>query len=642
MSYGRTKPSEPAHAEPGGSLAESDVGHGALPRGARAWRILALIWLSVPPIFLVLSVAVGDWVTFWLLLPTWIVFLIAIYFGKDRSRVWPLHLGVGALVVYQTTLLYMFREVPNLGVVWLVSVPLMAALFRRVADVVWWSVLALVSVILCWSVFPAQPPIDHPLALPNLVLVTLLVGSLSASLVSDRWRIASVHQARTKSAESVARTHLIAERVAREAATEARERLATVSHEARTPLMAILLSAEQLRDASQDEIQPIVRDLVINAGVLRATVDEVLGLARVTEIDVMVDRTPFPLQELVAQLRAIANPAAKRRGLSTFIAAAPDVPSVWQADPMLIRHVVVNLLTNAVKFTESGYVVVWIDAGPDFLRFTVRDTGCGIETTELERIFEQHVRGPGSEGAGLGLPIARRIARSMGGKISASSVVGRGSTFVLEIPAAPISDETVGDVEDVDLFAQWHGDAVDDPVVAGWLQGWREHFSKASTQSTLPEGPDEEDAPSQGGLTCCIVEDNLSLSRIIARTLARTGFTVIQAQSGEAFLQLIRKERIDFAFVDFGLPGMTGLDVVRAVRSLNKPYADMPLVVASGEPFDAERPGSALVDGWLLKPIGPNQLFQHARRMAALGRKRRTTSPESQSTADSGARDATS
>ncbi|MCA9569592.1 MAG: HAMP domain-containing histidine kinase, partial [Myxococcales bacterium] len=224
-------------------------------------------------------------------------------------------------------------------------------------------------------------------------------------------------------------------RVAGEAADRAKgELLEDMSHELRTPLNAVLGYVELLaEDARDDQIEDLGR--VRTAGKhLLDLVDQVLDLARIEAGRVELELVEVDLGPLVSAALDELRPLAEDGG--NHFGPAPVARVVVHADTLRVRQVVLNLLSNACKFTRGGVVSVELGVDGPFARLRVTDTGVGMEPEELERCFrpfEQGEAGRG-QGTGLGLPISRRLCEAMGGGLTASSTPGVGTTFEVRLP----------------------------------------------------------------------------------------------------------------------------------------------------------------------------------------------------------------
>ncbi len=261
-----------------------------------------------------------------------------------------------------------------------------------------------------------------------LVLVVLLV-------------VGVVTLRRSRDAVRRANVDLAATNAALEKALKAKgDFLATTSHEIRTPLNGILGMAQvMLRD---DRLTPDMRDrldIVHDAGIaMRALVDDILDVAKMQSGNLSVERVPT---DLVATIEDVARPwrrQAQDRGLG-FTLDLADVPRWIEGDPVRLRQILFNLLSNALKFTQAGAIGMMVGHDGDRLRIAISDTGIGIAPDRLDDVFESFQQADNSTtrrfgGTGLGLTICRNLARAMGGDITVASESGRGSTFTLDLP----------------------------------------------------------------------------------------------------------------------------------------------------------------------------------------------------------------
>ncbi len=232
-----------------------------------------------------------------------------------------------------------------------------------------------------------------------------------------------------------------------EAANRAKTRfLATMSHELRTPLTAIIGTSDTLRETSLDgEQREMVETINTSGGALLALINDILDIARIEANKVSTVCEPFDLHAELAALATMLRPQAVAKGLRFAVHFSGDVPANIRGDRQHLKQILLNLISNAVKFTERGYVLVavsWLgdeEAGSVRLRFEVIDTGIGIDKGQQSRIFERFTQADEHlhrqyEGSGLGLTIAKTLTELHGGSISVHSAIGQGSRFTMEIP----------------------------------------------------------------------------------------------------------------------------------------------------------------------------------------------------------------
>ncbi len=375
-----------------------------------------------------------------------------------------------------------------------------------------------------------------------------------------------------------------------EAANQAKSQfLANMSHEIRTPMNAVIgMSTLLAKTPLEARQRSLLSQLDASARMLLGILDDILDLSRIEAGKLTMIEREFSLDELLTDLTVVVGPRARDARLDVLIDLDPALPRRLIGDAMRLQQVLVNLVVNALKFTERGEVVVSIRAddsepttsGRLRLLFEVRDSGIGIDPEQLPRLFEQFTQVDESStrkhgGAGLGLAISRRLVALMGGEIGARSTPGVGSTF-------------------------WFS--------AGFRLA---EGTPTGAASQLPST----------GLRALVVDDNPVAREVFGSMLESLRFDVRLAPSAEAALTLIERSApaFDLLVIDWRLPGMNGLETVRTLRRQQRCPACV-MVTAHGDERleqDAERAG---IEVFLNKPVSPSALFDAA--MQAIGRHR--------------------
>ncbi len=346
-------------------------------------------------------------------------------------------------------------------------------------------------------------------------------------------------------------------RIAAEKANRAKSAfVANMSHEIRTPLNAILGFAQlMLNDPDITPAQKRHLETINRAGEhLLSLINDVLDLARIESGSARLHTSVFDIYMLASDIDRMFRPGAQAKGLGFRVDTAPDLPANLVGDEAKIRQVLTNLVGNAIKFTSQGWVVVKIEAassvngkeGDLLLRLTVKDTGPGIETDELERIFlpfEQLPRSSQKGGTGLGLAISKKLAQIMGGRLEVKSRPGHGSAFMLEIPVqAP----------EVDAYAR-------DRIKRKRLIG-------------LAPGPRQ--------VRALVVDDVADNRELLTSLLESAGISAKEADNGLAALEIVKKESFDIIFMDKRMPVMDGYEAIKEIRKV--PWAKKtPIVVVT-------------------------------------------------------------
>ena len=345
------------------------------------------------------------------------------------------------------------------------------------------------------------------------------------------------------------------------------EFLAMMSHEIRTPLNGIIGLNELLGCTRLDEEQA---DLVIgvsrSAEMLLAILNDVLDLSKIEAGCMDLDPAPFRVRSLLDDVRMLFESACMQKGLRLLSRVAPDVPEAVTGDVTRVRQVLVNLVGNAVKFTERGRIDIEVERGTasDELRVRVRDSGIGISDEQRARLFRPFTQADPSMarrygGTGLGLSISRQLCQMMGGDLDVESQAGKGTVFCFTIKA----DAT--------------------------------------------EMPDAE-APVHGGIHCdarvLVVDDNAINLKVASRILQTMGCTTATATDGQAALELAAQHDFDLVLMDMQMPGMDGLEATQCLR-LDPRTASLPILALTANAMqgDEQRCLEAGMNGYLTKPV---------------------------------------
>jgi ligand-binding sensor domain-containing protein/signal transduction histidine kinase len=353
-----------------------------------------------------------------------------------------------------------------------------------------------------------------------------------------------------------------------EQASEAKSRfLATLGHEVRTPMTGVLGMSELLQGSRLDATQRGYVDAIRRAGEhLLRLVNDALDLARIEAGKLQLDPGDFELRGLVDDVIALMAPLAAQRGLRFATDMEASAPGCLRGDRGRISQILLNLIGNAIKFTEQGEVALSVSAlAPQGVRFEVRDTGPGLNDEQKARLFRRFEQAEGARtaarygGSGLGLAISQELAAAMGGRIDIDSAPGQGTRFIVELPLP-------------------HAPSVAPAVPA--------HAAPAPT----------------GALRVLLVEDDPTVAEVVGGLLRAQGHAVVHAQHGLAALTEVASNDFDVGLLDLDLPGLDGLALARALRAKG---FDKPLIAVTAR-ADADAEPAALdagFDGFLRKPV---------------------------------------
>ncbi len=488
-----------------------------------------------------------------------------------------------------------------------------------------------------WAVRQGRPRPGHNAMAAGLAL--LLLGAVASAALWG-WRqpaawapalgalavgLAAALMAHHRS-QRLARLRLARELEVAAAAARAKSAfLATVSHEMRTPLNALLGMAELLaRSPLNNEQQRQVQIFRDSGLALQSLIDDLLDLSKIEAGRLSLEVAPFALRAMLDHVLALLRPRADAKGLQLLLHVAPGLPACVQGDSPRLQQSLVNLLGNAIKFTPGGSVRLAVrqDAGDArLLCFDVSDTGIGIAADKLEAIFEPFAQADGSVtrlygGTGLGLAITRNVMMLMGGTVQVRSVEGQGSTFTLRLPLpqAPMPDAAVG--------ADAAGAPVQGPVHVPVHVPVPVPAAHALPVNAPAPGPAPAEAPSAARvLQVLLAEDNEVNAYIFSAMLEGQPVHLQHAADGHAALERLQAQAFDIAFIDVQMPGLDGLSVTRALRALEASTGRRatPVVALTANAFasDVQASLDAGCQQHLAKPCSREQLLQAIAALAA-------------------------
>nr|WP_276608504.1 PAS domain S-box protein [Caulobacter sp. SLTY] len=351
--------------------------------------------------------------------------------------------------------------------------------------------------------------------------------------------------------------------------------LANMSHEIRTPLTAILGFSGLLSEDAElsDRSAGFVRRVSDASRALLTIVNDILDFSKIEAGQMEFDERPVAARDMLDGALQLLSWQAESKGLTLDFVPGPDLPAFVRLDQNRVTQVLLNLISNAVKFTDSGGVVLEARHDPvrETLRLTVRDTGPGLTPQQQQQLFKRFSQVDSSSerrhgGTGLGLAICRGLVEAMGGTIGVESKVGQGSAFTFEIPAP----EEKGSMEHPPVAAE-------DAILAG--------------------------------ARILVVDDN-AMNRELARTMLKlSGAEVTEAEDGAGAIRAARAAPLDLILMDIRMPDMNGFQALQAIRSGSGPNVNIPILAFSADVHVGAHGAPTPFDGLVRKPISPSNLI---------------------------------
>jgi PAS domain S-box-containing protein len=435
-------------------------------------------------------------------------------------------------------------------------------------------------------------------------------------------------------AKSVADARVVDEERRRAESLAALDRAKTaffsnISHELRTPLTLILGPLEELRARATDPTSVSLSELDLvhrNATRLLKLVNTLLEFSRIEAGRVQATYQAVKLGEATAEIASVFRSAMERAGLQ-FDIRCEEPRARMYVDKQMWEKVILNLLSNALKFTHTGKISLLLTEKNGMAELRVEDTGVGIPAQEMPHLFERFHRiegthGRTNEGTGIGLALVQELVKLHGGTIRAQSELGRGSEFVVTIPAGSAhlpqdhilaSPNTAGRPTDRQ------------PYVDEAMAWFPEDLASSSRQANPPSGALSANSATVSAPQprILLVEDNADMRQYLKRLLSEEGYSVDLAPDGVAALVCARETPPDLILSDVMLPKMDGINLIRRLRE-NRALTDVPIVLLSartGEDFRLQGL-EAGADDYLIKPFYARELLSRIKLHLELNRRR--------------------
>ncbi|GAA5520766.1 PAS domain S-box protein [Aliifodinibius salicampi] len=366
--------------------------------------------------------------------------------------------------------------------------------------------------------------------------------------------------------------------------------VSNMSHEIRTPMNSILGFADMMKELANSDLEKEYIENIRKSGKnLLKLINDILDLSKIEAGKKGINRHPVNIERVVDEVKSIFALQAGDKGLEIRSIIDENLPAALLVDEMKLRQILVNLMGNAIKFTDEGFIEIGIKSEEISetqshvnLELYVKDTGIGISQAKQETIFREFEQEDYSTsdkygGTGLGLSISNRLAQLMDGSIDVVSVQGRGSTFTVYIPEVPISTML------------------------------EESKEKAGGRYNI--------ALNEGKI---MVVDDIQLNRqLIVEFLKGYPIKVIEAKNGMDAVRIAREEDLDLIFMDIKMPHMSGVEAMRLIKESKK---DLPVIALTASIFDvhSEQEKDIWFDGYLRKPVDRIQILEELERYIGL------------------------
>ncbi len=373
-----------------------------------------------------------------------------------------------------------------------------------------------------------------------------------------------------------------------EAANRAKsEFLAKMSHEIRTPVNAVLGMNEMiLRECGESNIRKYAEDVKDSSVALLGIINEILDSSKVESGIIEIVNADYETGSFLNDLYNMISIRAKEKGMELFFDVDPDIPSILHGDDRRIRQVLINLLTNAVKYTDKGTVT--LKAGCTrkedsvVLHYSVKDTGIGIREEDIDRIYDAFQRFDMSrnrnvEGTGLGMNIAQQFLKRMGSELKIKSEYEKGSEFSFDIVQGIVDSEPLGD-----------------------LNGKLYRAAEAGVYQPGYVAPEAK---------LLVVDDNRMNRKVFRGLLKQTQMQIIDVEGGRECLEILKNQKFDIIFLDHMMPEMDGIETFRTMQEQQLAQG-VPVIMLTANAIvgDRERYLSEGFDNFLSKPIMPDKL----------------------------------
>ncbi|MES2375856.1 MAG: ATP-binding protein [Bacteroidota bacterium] len=383
---------------------------------------------------------------------------------------------------------------------------------------------------------------------------------------------------------------LIKERDRAEASEKVKQLfLANMSHEIRTPMNAILGFARLLEEAITDkELQSYTQVIIKSGDDLLVILNDILDFSRIEAGKVNFEQEPFNLKGTVNAIVTMMESKALSKNLALTSVIDEHIPAILVGDSVRLSQILLNLVSNAIKFSDNGDISISITAADEndqniIVEFIIKDTGIGIPLEKQDKIFESFEQATTDTvrkfgGTGLGLSIAKQLVEMQDGRIFVKSEPGKGAEFHFRLP---------------------------------FLKAKRT-INKVAVANNEPDKPSNAIKKSGEGIKVLVVEDNAVNQMLIVKVLQNRGFTIDVAENGIIALSKYRNNDYNIVLMDIQMPEMDGYETTRNIRAMESPKKDIPIMAMTAHTFKGERERCLAMgmNDYIPKPFNVNELFE--------------------------------
>jgi len=358
--------------------------------------------------------------------------------------------------------------------------------------------------------------------------------------------------------------------------------LANMSHEIRTPLNGVLGMAQGLQNAALGDKEHEMVNIILDSGkTLTSILNDILDLSKIEAGKFDIRPAETDLRESIESVHKLFAQRAEEKRIKLDLTIDENVPNIVKMDAVRVRQCISNIVSNAIKFTNSGGVFIDVvsttnDDGDFKITITVRDTGIGMSRETCEKLFAPFMQADvsktrGFEGTGLGLSISRRLARLMNGDVVVESAEGSGSKFSFSFVVGPLGA----------------------------------HRARGKTVTAKSAGF------SLSGMNVLLVDDNIVNRQVVKVFLKPQDINVVEAENGKQAIELLETSGFDLVLLDIHMPVMDGIEAINYIRNSNASWAETPVIALTADAMsgDREKYIGLGMDGYLAKPIDQRKLL---------------------------------